>query len=942
MATFDIASDEYTLCKQWVAKQIQAGHSWEDVKSLCVSPDEAKVEFERLQNEELTIPFDISFDEWSQFIDVLQSSYTPIVEMYGLSDDSGDNALPVPTDSGSAWTRYKNHLLGKYTGKPKMSESAVATLENNCHWMLNHLKRDTRSTGAVKGLVMGSVQSGKTANMIGLVTMAAHYDWNVFIVLSGTIDNLRKQTRDRFFSDLTQSGGVSWHVLDYTRNADYLVDINDGKHYLADDLALNIYQEGTQHNNWMHRYVIVCLKNSTRLKNLITWLHAKAAKSARMRVLVIDDEADQASVNTRKMKDVADEEEIERTAVNQLIIDLVKGNDIEGKHSAAEFQAMNYLSFTATPYANVLNEAYEDSLYPRTFICSLPESKEYFGAKAIFGSKSDEHYNGLNIIRTIPKEEVTGLKQLHKGCAFTLPQEFQRSICWFLSAAAVLRVRGHKKPISMLIHTTQLQGGHFEEYDVLKSWLLRESKTGKIISLCREVYDAEKAEFLLKDLIEGYPEYALLGSVCNIFPVFEDIENEIKLILSEIVNIGIGEDNSFEYRENGIHLCVDNCKANKMADEGVYLRIVYPTTEQIKAMNKAPVFIVLGGNTLARGLTLEGLLCTYFARNVNQADTLMQMARWFGYRRGYELLQRIWMPLSVQDKFELLEEIDEKLKEEFENFMKMGKSPAAFGPRIMSSAKIAKFMLTSKTKSQNAVPCEFDFSGDSYETTQFDNDADWLLANIKYSESFLTSIGTARKSDVIDGAYVWNDISSDAIINGFLEHYHLFDCSPLHVDIPIFRKWLEEMNKDGKYLKWNIAVSGDKKADTRWKIAGADVGKIERSKKTKHPEFIDIGSLRSGIDVLADVNPSVLTPAQSIVLATALKNKKNLIAVRHELGLGDMPLLLLYRIDQHKGKDSKYRAKIESVHDIIGFSIIVSGEEVSSDYVKTIHVKIPE
>ena len=101
------------------------------------------------------------------------------------------------------------------------------------------------------------------------------------------------------------------------------------------------------------------------------------------------------------MKDVADEEEIERTAVNQLIIDLVKGNDIEGKHSAAEFQAMNYLSFTATPYANVLNEAYEDSLYPRTFICSLPESKEYFGAKAIFGSKSDEHYTGLNIIRTI-------------------------------------------------------------------------------------------------------------------------------------------------------------------------------------------------------------------------------------------------------------------------------------------------------------------------------------------------------------------------------------------------------------------------------------------------------------------------------------------------------------------------------------------------------------
>lgn len=942
MVAFDITGDEYTLCKQWIASQIQAGHSWEDVKNLCVAPDNAEAEFERLQNEELIIPFDILFHEWSQFVAVIQSSYTPIVEMYGLSDGSADSALPVPTDSGSAWTRYKNHLLGKYTGTPKLSESAVATLENNCHWILNHLKRDTRSAGAVKGLVMGSVQSGKTANMIGLVTMAAHYDWNFFIILSGTIDNLRKQTQKRFFSDLDHSRGVDWHILDYTRNADYLVDIKDGKQYLTDDLALNIYQEGEQHYNWMHRYVVVCLKNSTRLKNLITWLHSKATKAARMRLIVIDDEADQASVNTRKMKDVDNEEEIERTAVNQLIIDLVKGNDIDGNHSAAEFQAMNYISFTATPYANVLNEAYEDSLYPRTFICSLPESKEYFGAKAIFGSKSDDHYNGLNIIRTVPKEEVAALKQLHKGCAFTLPKEFQRSVCWFLSAAAVLRVRGHKKPISMLIHTTQLQGGHFEEYDVLKSWLLRERKTGNLLRLCREVYDEEKAEFLLNDLAEGYPEYALLNSVCDIFPEFDDIENEIKQILSKIVNIGIGEDSAFEYCENGIHLCVDNCQANKKADEGVYLRIVYPESEQLSAMNKAPVFIVLGGNTLARGLTLDGLLCTYFARNVNQADTLMQMARWFGYRKGYELLQRIWMPLSVQEKFELLEEIDEKLKEEFESFMQMGKSPATFGPRVMSSAKIAKFMLTSKSKSQNAVPCEFDFSGDSYETTQFDNDEDLLLSNIKCSESFLTSVGTARKSDVIEGAYVWANVSSSAVLHGFLEHYHLFDCSPLHVDIPIFRKWMEEMNKDGKYLKWNVAVSGDKKSETRWKVAGADVGTIERSKKTKHSEFIDIGSLRSGIDVLADVNPSVLSSKETVILAKALESKKNLIAVRHTLGLGDVPLLLLYRIDKSKGKDSKYRTKIGSVHDIIGFSIIISGEEVSSDYVKTIHVKTPE
>ena len=132
-----------------------------------------------------------------------------------------------------------------------------------------------------------------------------------------------------------------------------------------------------------------------------------------MRVVVIDDEADQASINTVKMGDAKNEDDIERTAVNQLIIDLVNGSDCEGNKATTQFQAMNYVSFTATPYANVLNEAYRDSLYPKNFICSLPESKEYFGIKAIWGSKIDENYSGLNIIRTIDNSEIKEIKELH-------------------------------------------------------------------------------------------------------------------------------------------------------------------------------------------------------------------------------------------------------------------------------------------------------------------------------------------------------------------------------------------------------------------------------------------------------------------------------------------------------------------------------------------------
>ena len=942
MSTF--ASEEYNSCKEWVATKIQEGFTWADVRNLCVAPDQVEAEFNRLRYFTLEIPISMELDDWRNFIAEIEGDYSPIVEMYGISASGNGNTLPVPTDSGSAWVRYKNNLLGTYTGKSKMSEAAVSLVERNSHWILNHIKRDTRAAGAVKGLVMGSVQSGKTANMIGLVSMAAHYDWNFIIVLSGTIDNLRKQTRDRFYDDLTQSGGVSWHILDHTSDPAYMMDIKTKESLLLEDLKLNSFQDDKSEGIWMHRYVTVCLKNSTRLRNLIKWLQAKPQRAAKLRILVIDDEADQASVNTRKMMGDMNEDELERTAVNQLIIDLVNGRDYEGAPSKAPFQAMNYISFTATPYANVLNEAYAASLYPRSFICSLPESNEYFGARAIFGSKEDGIHTGLNIVREVPSSEIKALKNLHSGGAGTIPEEFQKAIAWFLCSAAILRLRGHKKSISMLIHTTALQTGHFEEYEVLKNWFRRETANGSVLKLCRSVYEIEKDEFTLEDLAEGYPDYGRLAKVNPQFPDFDEIEPEIKLLLSNIENVMMGEDKQPQYHENGIHLCVDNCKANKVAEEGTYLRVVYPSSDQLQAMSKAPVFIVMGGNTLSRGLTIDGLVCTYFARNSNQADTLMQMARWFGYRSGYELLQRIWMPLDVRKKFELMEEIDEKLKSEIEDFMKKGRSPAQFGPKIMNSAKITKFLLTSKNKAQNMVDCELDFSGESYETTDFMDDQNKLASNIIVTEAFLKKIGTSEVSAVRDSAYVWRDVPVTTILNDFLENqkYHIFDCSSLSSHIPNFISWLKQMNADGRYLKWNVAIAGDKKATGRWIVDEANVGKITRTKKKPHADgYIDIGSLRSGRDILCDVQKDKLTHDQIVLFTSAMQSGKNLISVRGAVGLEDVPLLLLYRIDRDQGKDTKTREKLDSSEDIIGFSIIVPGESVGKSHVKSVRVKMP-
>ena len=933
------AAEEYQECKKWIAQKIQEGYSWADVKRLCTTDELFQEEFYRLQDDEMIIPPTMSPEDWEVLVCEQEENHIPIVDMFGgISAEGATNTLSVPMGGASAWNNYKNHLLGRTDGKPKMSEEAVTLVEKNCHWLLNHLKRETRDIGPIKGLVMGSVQSGKTANMIGLVSMAADYDWNFFIIMSGSIDNLRKQTRDRFCADLMQSQGVNWKVLDYTSNPDYLVDIKTQEKYMACDMKLNNLGNST----WGARYVTVCLKNSTRLERLINWLHSDPVRAAKLRVLIIDDEADQAGINTAKMSEyLTNEDIIERTAINQYLVNLANGKNADGTETNAPFQAMNYVSFTATPYANVLNEAFEESLYPKDFICSLPESNEYFGAKVIFGSCSDDSFPGLNIVRTVPEEETKELKVIHKGNASDLPTQFKKSVCWFLCSAAILRLRGHKKPISMLVHTTAMQRSHFEEYDILKNWLLRGRSSGEILSLCESVYAVEKDEFTLEDLRNSYPKYGRINEVNGEFPGFVDIKPEIELLLSHIENIMMAEDRSTDYHKDAIHLCVDNCGANKHAEEGTYLRVVYPSFEQLAAMDKAPVFIVFGGNTLARGLTLEGLVCTYFARNANQADTLMQMGRWFGYRKGYELLQRIWMPTALQEKFVMLEKIDEKLKEELQDYMDKGKSPAQFGPHIVNSATIKRFMITAKNRRQNALEDDFDFSGDSYETTKFDEKQEVLQHNIDITEAFLRDLGAARKSTVSGSAYVWHDVDVEIIKKKFLEAYTISEHSSLFVDIPIFLNWMAEMNKDGRYLKWNVAIAGDKDAEVQWTVNDYTVGTIERSRKKDKP-CVDIGSLRSGRDAICDVIPENLTPEQKAAFDSTRKNGKNIISARSKFGLEDRPLLLLYRIDKNRGKESKLRCKIGTDVDVIGFSIVVSGESLGGgSHAKTLTVRIP-
>ncbi len=920
----DFFSGNFIDCGEWVAKKLEQDCSWKDIENLCVEESQFASEMKFYIEEEMW-PASLNKNVWMAFLEAYKKQHSAVElskaqKVIGIDKGGKYNHFATPSGAASAWEQYRKALV------PSVGAASAADIEKSCRWVLNHMKEETVTYGPVKGLVTGSVQSGKTANMAGLVSMAADYDWNFFIILSGTIDNLRKQTRDRFKRDLKKSEGVFWRVLDFA-----------GEDKKISESELNLNPLGKK--NFAYRYVTVCLKNKRRLEALIDWLYEDEKRTQKLRIVVIDDEADQASINTAE---ITQEEIQERCAINQLIVNLVNGKKSDGSTPKVGFQSMNYISYTATPYANVLNERPGQSLYPKDFICTLPESTEYFGTRVVFGN-DEKDCPGLGIVRTILAEEEKELKKVHKGAQYCLPETMKKSVAWFLCAAANMRLRPHgkKKSISMLVHTTAIQKDHFNMYNALKMWL---GKTIEVMQYCEKIYGEERHKVTVDDLRKANPKYGFIDEVEENFYEFDFLQSEIEAMLTKVYNIMLAEEKATEYVNNGIHLCVDNCQANREAEEGTTLRIVYPSEEQLQTMEKDPVFIVIGGNTLSRGLTIDGLVCTYFSRNSNQADTLMQMARWFGYRKGYELLQRIWMTTSVQKKFEALAKIDMDMKEEIERFMERGISPEQFGPRIRNIPEIKSFRITSKKKSQQAEYDDFDFRGDSYETTDFDDDV-YLKDNIEKTEKFLKRVSeecVMRKSDTTN-SYVWDSVDYSVIRKEFLDEYRISKNSALEINLPILCQWIEKKQEEGKYTHWNVAlVDGDDKEEL-WEINDSvKTGKTVRTRKVAKEEYIDIGSLRSGRDALADVCAAKLSEEQKVIFEKVMKSGKDIISQRSLLNLDDMPLILIYRIKKDGGETKGARKQMDAKDDIIGISIIISGDGIGGNHANSIRIKMSE
>ncbi len=920
---------QYDRCRDYIDLCRQQNQEWDELKTLGMNEED----LDQWLSHQVKFQFWPSFGNtlaerrqcWQDLVTGKQAADQRAIEtsrpLVVVGIEETEPGIKVPASAKTSWQLYKKHLLDQ-----SWKKTAVSNIETSALKTLRHMR--LKSSIPVKGLIVGHVQSGKTASMAGLIAMAADHGWNLFIVLTGTLENLRVQTRDRLFDDLVRPGNLSWRLINQPSH-------NSPPEYQARNMN---FTDGSN-----DRHLIVCLKNPTRLAGLIRWIKELQAGMDNLRIVIIDDEADQAGINT------ADVSSDDRTRINGLIVELVN----------LSTQSVNYIAYTATPAANFLNEGPGEGLYPENFIIALKQSDEHFGPVQIFGN-SDSGQEPLGIVRKVSTTDVDLVNAVYEGDISSIPKSLEDSVLWFLCCVAAMRYRGFSRPVSMLVHTSSRQSHHSGVDDAIKSLLERYATqygaTPKSFKRhAKECWERVTSNLNIADFETRFPMYGRLEEI-EAYPDFDDIYPEFESLLAEVTAIQLDKEGALSYHR-GVHICVDNCANNGINDENEIRRLFYPRSAAKGGPNFATAFIVIGGGTLSRGLTIENLVSTFFLRGSAQADSLMQMGRWFGYRKGYELLPRIWMPDETLEKFEFMAQAEEDLRDELERCEHQGTKPSEFGPRVRVNPRINWLRPTAANRMQLAIGANYDFSGVNRQTTLFHNGAgsgDIHRRNFEFTNGFLRTCGKSTRGGF--GSQVWRHVPIGDV-SEFLRNFTFHPSSQFFSDVSPFLAWLKEHAKAAGFDKWNVVVAGthDKKGDG-WSLPTGSVGRVTRTRlgPMRSDGAVSIGALRDPRDLLADLAGEVVKAPSGQPFTNKYIEK-----TRKDHGVGHLPQLLLYLIDKNskpqtqatdKAPDGselpiseKARQPLEAQEDIVGVSIWLPGASngKQQSFVTHVTVNIP-
>lgn len=661
------------------------------------------------------------------------------------------------------WRRYELYLE-----QDMQRASGIITTIDTVSDKIVDLAGDPTAAGRLhrRGLIIGDVQSGKTANYIAIMNKASDIGYKVIILLTGTVESLRRQTQER-----VDEGFIGRSSKAYLqRNSQTIkkgVGLKDSSRFATGfttessdfKTATVRSMNASLHNMSSEPVVFVLKKNAKTLQNLIDWLEGYNLNSngvIDLPLLLIDDEADNASINTRSDNDP--------TTINKNIRKLL-----------SLFEKSSYIGVTATPFANIFilpektEDMENDDLFPSDYIYALSAPTNYIGGNEVFGDNAS-YSNALVRIDDSGAYFPYGHKQ--DIVIDTLPESLYSALRYFFLANVVRDVKGdvsaHR---SMLINVSRFVTVQNRISELVDQWRYETVRDIKNYCMLDETHACENTTIsMLRDdwYNPDYPFYSDLQMS------WEEVQH--KWLLSAVSPIEVRT--------------INERSSTKMLDYALYadtgLRV-----------------IAVGGLSLSRGLTLEGLMVSYFHRNSQMYDTLMQMGRWFGYRSGYEKLFRLWMPDDTIGWYAHITQASNELLEEIARMNRLGATPKDFGLKVRAHPTTLIITARNKMRHSDRVECWITLDGEFFETPRFCSDIDIIRANRQRTDDFIDSLVNNCGKPKLAGPHplFWNNVSRDLIC----DYLRKYENHPLNMeaDSQTLVKYIQD---NRNFETWDVLV----------------------------------------------------------------------------------------------------------------------------------------
>ena len=754
--------------------------------------------------------------------------------------------------------RYKLYLANDGF-EPKVIDNIELTCERILARCAN--PKTTALTEKKKGLVVGDVQSGKTANYLGLINMAYDYGYRIVILLAGTTNSLREQTQKRTDSGVigakSDSIGNSIEFLGVGLNTNehfavpFTNQVNDFKKFMQKNLNVAIAD--------INKPVVLVVK---KVKSVLESVAERLQSELRDKgldcksILIIDDEADNASITTS-----TDPEK--PTTINKCIRDIFN-----------EFPVASYVGYTATPFANIFINPNDDEnyldLFPSDFIAQLHAPSTYFGGRLVFPT-GDYH---SKYVRLISENEPNFLPVIHdKYVSYpAMADSLKEAIHSFLICNVIRTLRGHGlKHRSMMINITRFNDTQALVWERVTEYLKKVRDAIEQLSdmpvddfcknqYCRAIFELYRDDDFFKDIREGTDDG--ITEPISWEQIQHGLYDEIEQITVVVINSRNGQMNNID-------------------PSGRKKRFDYDDKKE-----KGARVIAIGGMVLSRGLTLEGLMTSYYSRNAGAYDTLLQMCRWFGYRPKYMDLCRIYLSQVSIDQFDAVLTATEDLKEQFSEMQLRDKKPIDFGLMIKECPDTldTTLLITSRNKMHGTQVFErsLNYSGVYADTSKMPKSAALNRRNIEAFTRFCKNVEFSwlgkDGSSATHRYYMAQNVSQHYIAQLFRD-----------ISVPIENKKFnteglaEYVEESDKFKYWDVVIASGSAKDRE---PFMDVRPVERSFHMKSEnDLIRIGG----------ANNRVLDPG--LLNAGLWYKEGEVLSAKEYLKRRATPILIVFPID---------------------------------------------